>query len=168
MNTIIPEILELKELNLTKWGQIRLMLFPAEAITACRSSLKYMQSKNPFSHFFDLCSDYCKTNDISLNFSTCKELQTTYQMPVDAPMTLKVEAKDENKMMQHTYMRDEQSHRQYLADIERRFTFEEAIIEITKIEKDALTNPLRNFLGDELFNANIKAQCERLIERVRL
>ena len=67
-----------KRLKLTKWGQIKLICFPEEAI---RHALQYYTSKTSFNTFFFKASDYCKDNNIEPDWVFYYEMAKKYDMP---------------------------------------------------------------------------------------
>jgi len=85
-----PIIISLKELNLTKWGQIRLSAYPDGALLYAKKNMRFvLAAKDPFSHFVSLCADWCANAGLRPNFSLANELATRYKMPVDAHMVLR-------------------------------------------------------------------------------
>lgn len=88
-NPISPIIRSLTELNLTKWGQIRLSAFPDEAILYAQDKLKNNHDIiNKYNWFFKVCYQYCTDTNIKPDWQLVEQLSIGYKMPVDAPMTL--------------------------------------------------------------------------------
>lgn len=86
---ISPVIRDIKILNLTRWGQIKLSAFPDDAIKEAISRMEYFKSaKDPFALFMKICLEYCKTENISPNWDWYYKLSKVYNMPENAPMIL--------------------------------------------------------------------------------
>ncbi len=80
-------IRELKVINLTRAGQIKLSPFPDEAILDAANAFTYAKNvKEPFNWFYKLCFDYCKRNDIDPDWSFMHELVDKYKVSLLAPM----------------------------------------------------------------------------------
>lgn len=61
-NPISPVIRNLKFLNLSKWGQIKLSAFPDEVIVYAQDQMEYRTSvKDPYRYFFKQCLEYVRT-----------------------------------------------------------------------------------------------------------
>ena len=88
-NPISPVIRKLKELNLSKWGQIKLSAFPDEVLKDSYEKLKYHKNiRNKYNWFFKLCLNYCHREGIKPDFNWSNMLAKSYKMPIDAPMIL--------------------------------------------------------------------------------
>lgn len=88
-NPIPQSIRTLKYLNLTKWGQIALTVFPDAAIND--TSMRYNAAqgiKDPFKWFYKLCDEYCQREGIEKNWTRYNVLVEYFKMPHDARMTL--------------------------------------------------------------------------------
>ena len=80
-------IRELKVINLTRAGQIKLSPFPDEAILEAANAFKFAKKvRDPFSWFYKLCFDYCKRNDIDPDWAFMHQLIEKYKIPLTAPM----------------------------------------------------------------------------------
>lgn len=80
-------IRELKVLNLTRAGQIKLSAFPDEAIVEAESAMKYAKNvKEPYNWFYKLCFDYCRRNDIDPDWAFMHQLIEKYKISLTAPM----------------------------------------------------------------------------------
>jgi ribosomal protein S25 len=87
-NPIRQSIRNLKQLNLSRLGQINLMQFPDDAINAAAKHLSMLQHiKDPYAWFFDLCRDYCTQQGLPVNESLSQELKKKH-ITRDMPMTL--------------------------------------------------------------------------------
>lgn len=75
-------------LNLSKWGQLKLMAFPDEAIQYAYKALASANPRDPFKWFISLCLTYCKQNSIAPDWNTMLNLCREHGMPDNAPMTL--------------------------------------------------------------------------------
>jgi hypothetical protein len=83
---ISPTLQELKCLNLTKSGQIRLTPFPDEAILDAASSMKHAKNvRDPFNWFFKLCLEYCHRNEIAPDWPYMHTLIEKYKIKPDMP-----------------------------------------------------------------------------------
>ena len=86
---ISKAISDIKFLRLTRWGKIKLSVFPDEAIYEASIKAKSAYGiKNRFNWFFVVCSKYCKARKIPLDWSWYTSLQIFFKMPKDAPMIL--------------------------------------------------------------------------------
>lgn len=83
-------IRNLKVINLTRAGQIKLSVFPDEAITDAANAYKYAKNvKEPFNWFYKLCFDYCKRNDIQPDWDFMHQLVDKYKISLTAPTVQK-------------------------------------------------------------------------------
>lgn len=87
-NVIPNHIRELKNLNLTKWGQIRLSVFPEAAIANAIRTLGSNKVNCKFSYIIKICMDYCRKNDIRPDWKWQNQLFEVLQKPDDAKMFL--------------------------------------------------------------------------------
>lgn len=88
-NPISIAIRELTCISLSKWGQIRLSVFPDAAILYAAENFKYgYKLKNAFGFFFQLCQDYCKNNKIQPDWQYSQQLAVKYKMPENAVMLI--------------------------------------------------------------------------------
>lgn len=80
-------IRELKVLNLTRAGQIKLSVFPDEAILEAANAMKYAKNvKEPYNWFYKLCFEYCRRNDIDPDWAFMHQLIEKYKISLTAPM----------------------------------------------------------------------------------
>lgn len=88
-NPISPVLRGMKELGLTKWGQIELSIFPDAAFEYAYEIYNQQQNvRDAFRYFFRLCLHYCQINGIKPNWHIALRLRQLYKMPKEAPMTL--------------------------------------------------------------------------------
>ena len=87
-NVVPSYIKELKNLNLTKWGQIRLSVFPEQAIKFANDCLKTTAVQCKFSFMIKLCMDYCRKNDIRPDWKWQNKLFEVLHKPDNASMFL--------------------------------------------------------------------------------
>jgi len=82
-------IRELKFLNLTKFGQIKLSAFPDGAILYATDQYKKSRNKpkDRFAWFFTVCGRWCQINNIEPNWKYLEELKERHHMPDGARMT---------------------------------------------------------------------------------
>ncbi len=77
-------ISDIKELDLTTYGRIRLMCFPEEAINHARSAIKLAYTpKNPFALFFKYCSTWCSENNIYPDYDLSKRIAISNKCSID-------------------------------------------------------------------------------------
>ena len=81
---------EIKSLNLTKWGQIALSIYPQAAIEYADSRGQHVKSAaDPFKYFTSLCKQYCFDKSIEVKFETYYMLQGRFgALKQGAPMIL--------------------------------------------------------------------------------
>lgn len=83
-------ILSLAELNLTKWGQIKLSAYPQGALLYAKKNMKLaLMATNPFAYVLAICSDWCANSGIRPDFEKSNKLACKYGMPQDAPMVMR-------------------------------------------------------------------------------
>lgn len=87
-NPVRESIRNLTMLNLSKWGQIKLMAYPDQAIAHAYKELQHANPRDPFKWFVSLCLKYCKENQLAPDWTGMLTLSRTQNMPDDAPMTL--------------------------------------------------------------------------------
>jgi hypothetical protein len=88
-NPISLEIRNLKRLNLSKWGQIKLSCFADEVISEAYSA--FLRRKNildPYRYFFGLCNSICLEKGLVPDVVKAGHLAKIHGMPKDAEMTL--------------------------------------------------------------------------------
>lgn len=80
-----------KTLNLTKWGQIKLICFPDEVLRHGLDNYKKFarNSPKPFEWFFMHCKTHCEGNEIPISWQDYYDLVDVYHMPKNAPMIRK-------------------------------------------------------------------------------
>lgn len=73
-----------KRLNLTKWGQIRLIPFPDEALNYAYNEYQHSSNiKQSFNWFFAKANHYCITHDIEPHWKIYYEMAEEFNMPTD-------------------------------------------------------------------------------------
>lgn len=87
-NPIRESIRNLTMLNLSKWGQIKLMAYPDQSIQYAYSQLQHANPRDPFAWFVSLCLKYCKENQLAPDWTGMLSLSRQYSMPDNAKMTL--------------------------------------------------------------------------------
>ncbi len=87
-NPVKESIRNCSMLNLSKWGQLKLMAFPDEAIEYAYKALNSANPRDPFKWFVSLCLTYCKQNSIAPDWNIMLNLCREHGMPDNAPMTL--------------------------------------------------------------------------------
>ena len=102
---IRASIRELKHLDLTIHGQMRLTVFPDRALEYGQKKIQYsIAAKDKFALFWSLCRDYCKENGLELDWKAFDRLKNEYGYPVDAavvnPPSVPKVAKAEEKLPQ--------------------------------------------------------------------
>lgn len=87
-NPIRPDIRALKELWLTKWGQIRLMAFDPAVIHYAYQKLRTQKRnlRDPFAWFMHICMQKSKENRLPINWEQVRFLQQAYKQPDNARM----------------------------------------------------------------------------------
>lgn len=72
-----------KSLNLSKWGQIKLICFPDEVLLkALECYQKYGTSvKDPFNYMFMYCKEHCSSAGIEIDWQQYYHLKEQYKMP---------------------------------------------------------------------------------------
>lgn len=78
------------QLNLTKWGQIRLSAFPDEILNIASDNLSNSKKKidNRFAWFFSTCIALCSERKVAPDWDKIDRLKKEYGQPFDAHMTL--------------------------------------------------------------------------------
>lgn len=93
-NPISQAIRDLKCLNLTRWGQIELSVYPDEAIINTAARFKVAtRIRDPFKWFYKLCHEYCQREGLEKNWNKYNALQDLYPIPENARMILPFAAK---------------------------------------------------------------------------
>lgn len=88
MSTHIPQYLfEVKSLNLTDFGRIRLSRFPQEAVEAIDNQLSqsHKDLTSPFGWFYNACKAYCTENDLQVDGMVESKLKIAYNLKSDLP-----------------------------------------------------------------------------------
>lgn len=68
-------------LDLNHWGEIKISPFPDEALSATLAQLKHANPRNTVKWFVDSCVQYCKENDLRIDWHTFYELRDRHKMP---------------------------------------------------------------------------------------
>lgn len=102
----IPEILKnVPELNLSKWGQIKLSCFPEKAIEYAYKQVEYAKHMDDkFRWFFKLCRDWCDDNGVRPNWERSQRLSRSYCMPDNARMVLDAKKGNLSATKPNSYM----------------------------------------------------------------
>lgn len=87
-NPIRESIRNCTVLNLSKWGQIKLMAYPDEAIQYAYKALQSANPRDPFKWFVSVCLTYCKDNKMAPDWNVMLNLSREHSIPDNAPMTL--------------------------------------------------------------------------------
>lgn len=107
-------IRNLKVINLTRAGQIKLSVFPDEAIVDAANAYTYAKNvRDPFNWFYKLCFDYCKRNDIDPDWDFMHQLIEKYKISLTAPMVQEkpIAVRDKTVRSEKAYAtRDKASH----------------------------------------------------------
>lgn len=86
---IPPYIREVSEISLSKWGQMKLTCFPADAVQYARGKIAlFKKARNPFAYFFTCALEYCKANDIRPDWTWMENLCKKYCLTEDKPLLL--------------------------------------------------------------------------------
>lgn len=86
---IPPYIREVTEIPLSKWGQMKLTCFPADAVSYARGKIAlFKKARNPFGYFFASALEYCKSNDIRPDWGWMETLCQKYGITEDKPLLL--------------------------------------------------------------------------------
>jgi hypothetical protein len=120
-NPINQSIKDIIELKLTKWGQIRLMCFPDEAIRYAREKCKFAnidKIRNPFAWFFAMADEYCAMHSIRPDFSASQQLAQLCNQPENAKLLIEDKIIGEKKPF-NKYSKKEESTTVVLSSIER-------------------------------------------------
>lgn len=87
----------IKSLRLTKWGQIKLSVFPEDAISYADSFTDHIKkAREPFKYFVTLCSNYCRDHSLEINYTLFYALQSMYGTKDNAPMLLPDESRTQS------------------------------------------------------------------------
>jgi hypothetical protein len=95
-NPISGAIRNLKFLNLTRWGQIKLSAFPEDILNEVKDEyLKYSMNniRDPFKYFFVSCLKLCKERNIKPDWSWVHQLSAHHQMPQNPRYTFPSQTK---------------------------------------------------------------------------
>jgi hypothetical protein len=87
----VPEVLRnLKCMKLTRWGQIKLSVFPDEAILHAQEQLRKSRKRpeEVFSWFWAVCNKWCRLNNHELDWDYMESLKRRHKMPENAEMLL--------------------------------------------------------------------------------
>lgn len=88
-NPIPPCVRAIKNLKLSRWGQIRLSAFPAEALAYVDQALSYSKNvKDPFRWFEAMCNDFCKRENMPIDWDYSNFLSEKYGMKENSPLLL--------------------------------------------------------------------------------
>lgn len=88
MSTHIPQhLFEVKSINLTDFGRIRLSRFPQEAVEAIDIQLSQSNKDltSPFGWFYNACKRYCEENNIEVDSMVESKLKIAYNITSDLP-----------------------------------------------------------------------------------
>jgi hypothetical protein len=97
-------IRELKCINLSRAGQIKLSAFPDEAIVDAANAYNYAKNvKEPFNWFYKLCMDYCNRNEITPDWIFMHSLLDSYKVSLKAPMLLPGPVRDKVSQPQKSF-----------------------------------------------------------------
>jgi hypothetical protein len=89
ISPISPAIKNITCFNLTLWGQIRLSVFPDEAIKYADAKFKLGKDiRDRFGYFFSLARNYCEENKIKVDYAHANRLAFILDMPLN-PIMLK-------------------------------------------------------------------------------
>lgn len=76
-------------LNLTKWGQIKLIPFQDEALEAVLQQIEFIKkARSPFDVFFMACKSHSEQNNIPIDWNLYYQFKEFYHMPADAKFTI--------------------------------------------------------------------------------
>lgn len=80
--SIRKSIQDLKQLDLTLYGQIRLSVFPERAIEYGKKKIEFsVASRDKFALFWTICRDYCKDNGLDLDWKEFDRLKEELGYP---------------------------------------------------------------------------------------
>lgn len=84
-----PEVFQIKEIPLTKWGQIRFCAFPAHIISKARLSFnKNLTGLPAFNSLFMEALTHCRKENIEPDWKRVQYLSVHFKQPDNAPMIL--------------------------------------------------------------------------------
>lgn len=84
-----PEVFKIKEVPLTKWGQIRFCAFPAHIISQARLTFdKTLSGQAAFTSLFQQALLHCRRNNIQPDWKRVLYLATFFKQPDNARMVL--------------------------------------------------------------------------------
>ncbi len=89
------KIMDIKNINLTRWGRIKLMAFPDEAIEYVDKALGYTRSiRDPFRWFVGMCIDYCKRESLPIDSDITNMLSAKYGIKEDEGYSAAADPRD--------------------------------------------------------------------------
>jgi len=84
LNPVPAYIRGITEIVLTKWGQLRLVAYPEEAIAEARVRLTAAKEvRKPFAYFEQVCIEYCQWQGIEPNWALRNKLMRHFNAPED-------------------------------------------------------------------------------------
>lgn len=97
---VTPQIKQAtKLLNLSRWGQIRLVAYPSTAVEYAIKALRDSRGKkeNPFGWFTSICHSWCSRNRVAPDWSLMKKIADENGMPDDPMLIISGAFQEEEK-----------------------------------------------------------------------